>query len=61
MLRAAIALSFASLMLGTAAPVLAGPLVPSTGTDSSIVTPVRDGCGRGFHWSPLLRRCVRNG
>jgi hypothetical protein len=24
------------------------------------ITPVAEGCGRGWHWSAVLRRCVRN-
>ena len=33
---------------------------PVARDDSTIVTPVRDGCGPYRHFSPRYRRCIRN-
>ncbi len=39
-----------------AAPVAAAKQI----YQSNAITLVAGGCGAGWHWSPALRRCVRN-
>lgn len=55
----AASLAFAAAALST--PASAMPALPSTpGVETSQIIPVANGCGRGWHWSWRLRRCVRN-
>jgi len=38
----------------------AAPVAAKQIYQSNAVTLVAGGCGVGWHWSPALRRCVRN-
>lgn len=50
----------AGLVVSAAAATAAPTVRTDPGASSQLATPVANGCGRGWHWSPIRRRCVRN-
>lgn len=60
-MKSAIAATLALAALAFAAPASALPGIPAApAIETSNITPVLNGCGRGWHWSYRYRKCVRN-
>lgn len=59
-MKMALFIATAGLMAAAAAaPVNALPAAKGITGGGGAVTPVAQGCGRGWYYSPVLRRCVR--